>query len=309
VSQLDSISVRFYPPPEALRRFFTTFYVTDVVAPAGVAIEDALQPEWANLRFFDRTGPDYWIEVDARLTAARFIATGPSSHRARFSMGSCRLWGIGLLPLGWAQFVGEPAADHANLVADGLAHPSFTSFAPLAHSLFEPGLDEAEQLARIVAFFTDRPLKSLVDEARILAVHAALIDPAVGSVTELVEQVGESQRTIERVCNKVFGFPPKLLLRRQRFMRSLAQFMLDPSLKWIGAMDGHYHDQAQFVRDFHEFMRTTPREYAAQPHPVLETFMRERARIAGAPVQTMDRPAGVGPQDSVTGIAGNRRAP
>jgi methylphosphotriester-DNA--protein-cysteine methyltransferase len=114
------------------------------------------------------------------------------------------------------------------------------------------------------------------------------------TVTELVEQVGTSQRTVERLCHRHFGFSPKLLLRRQRFMRSLAQFMLDPSLKWIGAMDSSYHDQAQFVRDFHEFMSMTPREYAAMPHPILDKFMHERARIHGAAVQTLDRPDGTG---------------
>ena len=76
-------------------------------------------------------------------------------------------------------------------------------------------------------------------------------------------------------------------------MRSVAQFILDPSRKWIGALDGHYHDQAQFVRDFHAFMGMSPREYASRPRPILETFVRERMRIAGSAVQTTDRPAGV----------------
>jgi hypothetical protein len=75
-------------------------------------------------------------------------------------------------------------------------------------------------------------------------------------------------------------------------MRSLAQYMLDPSLKWIGALDGHYHDQAQFVRDFREFMGMTPREYAALPKPVIGAIMRERARVAGRAVQALDSPAG-----------------
>jgi len=111
-------------------------------------------------------------------------------------------------------------------------------------------------------------------------------------VAGMVERVDASQRTVERLCLRHFGFPPKLLLRRQRFMRSLAQFMLDRSLKWIGAIDQHYHDQAQFVRDFREFMGMSPRQYAAMPHPVLERFMYERARVHGAAVQTLDVPAG-----------------
>jgi len=109
-------------------------------------------------------------------------------------------------------------------------------------------------------------------------------------VAELAARAGESTTTLNRLCHRAFGFTPKLLLRRQRFMRSLAQFMLDPSLRWIGALDGHYHDQAQFIREFRRFMGMTPGEYAALPHPVLDAFVNERLRVSGSPVQTLDPP-------------------
>jgi hypothetical protein len=73
-------------------------------------------------------------------------------------------------------------------------------------------------------------------------------------------------------------------------MRSLAQYMLDPSLRWIGAIDAHYHDQAQFVRDFHRFMGMSPSEYAARPHPILDAVMHARAAAAGAAVQALHPP-------------------
>lgn len=292
MSQSISIKVRFHAPPEDLRRYFTTFYVTDIDVLGGEAVYDALQPEWANLRFFKGSIPDSWIDEGARLVGTDFTVSGPSSRCINFKLGTTRLWGIGLLPLGWARFVGKSAADHANLVADGHTHPSFASFAPLAAGLFGDTLNEEQELARIVAFFEALPAQPVPDEARIKAIHTALVDPNLVTVAELVEQVGASQRTVERLCLRHFGFSPKLLLRRQRFMRSLAQFMLDPTLKWIAAMDRTYHDQAQFVRDFREFTGLTPSEYAAVPHPILEKFIRERARIHGTPVQTLDRPAG-----------------
>jgi AraC-like DNA-binding protein len=292
VSQSVSVKVRFHAPPEDLRRYFTSFYITDIDVPVGQVVQDTLQPEWSNLRFFGGSTPDSWIDDSAHLSGTNFTVSGPSSRSINFRLGSTRLWGIGFLPLGWARFVGKPAAAYANLVADGHTHPSFAAFAPLATGLFGKVLDEAQELARIVAFFEAFPPRPIPDEARIQAIHTALVDPHLVTVTELVEQVGTSQRTVERLCHRHFGFSPKLLLRRQRFMRSLAQFMLDPSLKWIGAMDSTYHDQAQFVRDFHEFMGLTPSVYAAMPHPILEKFIHERARIHGAPVQTLDRPAG-----------------
>jgi AraC-like DNA-binding protein len=294
VSQSVTIKVRFHVPPEGLRRYFTTFYVTDIAVAAGATVHDTLQPEWANLRFFSGSKPDSWIKDDKHLVGTDFTVSGPSSRSINFRLGTTRLWGIGLLPLGWARYVARPAGEAANLIADGHKHPVFAPFVPLAGSLFGEQPDEAGELARIIAFFEAFPSRPVPDEARILAIHSALIDPQLVTVTELVEQVGTSQRTVERLCHRHFGFSPKLLLRRQRFMRSLAQFMLDPSLKWIGAMDSSYHDQAQFVRDFHEFMSMTPREYAAMPHPILDKFMHERARIHGAAVQTLDRPDGTG---------------
>lgn len=287
-----SISVRFHAPPEDLRRYFTTFYITEFELTEGQTVSDSLQPEWANLRIFNGVQPRSWLNGEARQTWSSFPVTGPSVRSINFEIGTCRMWGIGLLPLGWARFVGHPAADHANLVADGWSHPSFAHFVPLAEGVFGDEPDETGELQRIIDFFRALKGKTDADEARIVDIHGAMVDPALATVSELVERVGASQRTIERIAQRAFGFSPKVLLRRQRFMRSLAQFMLDPSLKWIGAIDSHYHDQAQFVRDFREFMGMTPREYASMPHPVLEMFMRERARVHGAPVQTMDRPEG-----------------
>jgi methylphosphotriester-DNA--protein-cysteine methyltransferase len=95
--------------------------------------------------------------------------------------------------------------------------------------------------------------------------------------------------SLERLTQRYFGFTPKLLLRRQRFLRSLAQYMLDPSLNWTGAIDGQYHDQAQFVRDFKAFMGLSPRQYAALPHPILVPIMRQRMADAGA-LEAIDLP-------------------
>ncbi|MEY4952638.1 MAG: hypothetical protein RL299_1062 [Pseudomonadota bacterium] len=287
-----SVQMRFYPPPEDLRGYFTTFYVTDIDPGSNGILRDSLHPEWGGMRFFKQDAPQAWTDQGQRISST-FIAQGPSTHPIHFELPKCRIWGFGLLPLGWARFAGLPAADMANQICDGFTHPGCARFRPLASALLAEGQDEETELDQLVNFFRRFPSGGRIDEKRILAIHAAIVDPQLTTVQELVAQVAASQRTVERLSHKHFGFSPKLLLRRQRFMRSLAQFMIDPSLKWIGAMDGHYHDQAQFVRDFHEFMGMTPREYSTQPHPVLERFVLERNKVAGAAVQTLDRPTGV----------------
>jgi AraC-like DNA-binding protein len=293
VSPECQVDVRFCPPPEDLRRFFTTFYQVEWTVADGGVISDYLLPEWANLRFHTGSAPEAVTLSGKRIAGTAFPVTGPSSKAVHFTVGSTRMWGIGLLPLGWVKFVGAPAGEFADALLDGFTHPAFADFRDLAGTLFGDAPDTEAELARITAHFRARIDRPVPDEARIIAIHTALVDPETATVAQLVERAGISQRTVERICRRAFGFPPKLLLRRQRFMRSLTKFMLDPSLKWIGAMDGHYHDQAQFVRDCRQFLGMTPRQYGALPKPLIGAVMRERSRMAGEAVQTLDSPDGL----------------
>ena len=284
------IDVRFFAAPPDLMGCFSSFYCASFTVADGKRVQDLLQPEWANLRFFDGDCPDANVPGGDVLKRARLTATGPSSLPVRFRLGTTRMWGVGLFPLGWAKFCRGPAKALADRVVDGESAPAFANFRELARGLFEGKANQKAELERIVATF--RALnRELPDEERILQAHAALVDPAVASVSDFAEHSGLGRRTLERLCHRHFGFSPKLLLRRQRFMRSLAQFMLDNASNWSEAMDEHYHDQAQFVREFRAFMRMSPGEYAALDHPILAAFMRHRARVWGAAAQTLDHPA------------------
>lgn len=284
------IDVRFYPAPADLEGCFSSFYSATFTVEQGGRASDLLQPEWANLRFFSGDRPDAYIPGGDVLKGARLTASGPSSLPAHFELGSTRMWGVGLFPLGWAKFCRGPATEMANRVVDGETHIAFANFAPLAASLFGEEPDEQAELAKIVACFR-RLNRQVPDEERIVAIHAGMVDISVANVADFSDHTGLERRTLERLCLRYFGFSPKVLLRRQRFMRSLAQFMLDNASNWSEAMDAHYHDQAQFVREFRSFMGMSPTAYSAREHPILGAFMRERARIWGAAAQTLDRPA------------------
>lgn len=283
------LDVRFFAPPPDLAQCFTSFYRVELKLRAGEQVEDQLQPEWGNLRFFANSCPVTHVRGRPPLEGARFTATGPSAHPAAFTLGKSRLWGIGLLPLGWARFVGSAAADHADTIVNGETSPVFAQFAPLCRHLCTASGDDERQLAAITGFFR-RHGKMPRDAAGILAVHEAMLDPNIQHIGEFADRAQMSKRTLERVCHRHFGFSPQVLLRRQRLMRTLAAFMLAPRATWSNMIDPHYHDQAHFVHEFQHFMGMTPGEYARQPHPVLKAFMAERQRVWGSPVQTLDRP-------------------
>lgn len=283
------VSVRFHEPPADLKRYFTSFYRVEFDCPDG-PVDDALQPEWAGLRYFDTPGVTASLADGTTVADTTFNAMGPTSIPVGFRIVTARMWGLGLLPLGWATFMGLPAHEWSNRIFDGHREPVFAPFAALGPRLsFAPEHEQAD-LAAMAQLFRHEARRFEADEARILAVHAVLLDPDLPDVAGMAARVGLHPRTLERVCRKDFGFSPKRLLRRQRFMRSLAQFMLDPSLKWVGAIDALYFDQSHFVRDCREFVGMSPSEYAALEHPILRAVMRQRMAARGAAVQTLDRP-------------------
>lgn len=285
------VATRFFPLSDALRPYISTIYQTEVAVPEGGRVDDYLHPEWANLRFIEGDAPLAAIGGAPVTAMPRFIATGPTSSASYFAAGNMRAWGIGLLPMGWAKFVALPAADLADHFCDGSEHPAFGPFASLAKGLRQAN-DVDAAAAMIDAHFCGLLAGAPPDDPAILAAHRALVDDDLSSVADLSEKLALSERSIERLSHRAFGFPPKLLLRRQRFLRSLGRFMLDPSMAWIDTMDHHYYDQAQFTRDFQRFMGMSPRDYAARPKPILGAAAVARAAAAGAAVQGLHKPAG-----------------
>jgi AraC-like DNA-binding protein len=285
-----SVTVHFVLPAPELRPFVTTYYRTELVAGPGEWVEDHLHPEWPNLRFLSGLASQAAIGNEPFVASPDFAVTGPTSRATRFRLGSGRSWGIGLLPLGWASLLRVDASDYADRLVDGRRDPAFAALVPLADALAGGPRDHAADLALIEAHIARLFDQRQAADPAILALNDALVDPEMVSVADLAARLGMNVRSLERLSRRAFGFPPKLLLRRQRFLRSLARFMLDPSLKWLGALDCHYHDQSHFVRDFKRFMGMSPSAYAKLEKPLLVAATRARMEIAGAALQGLHKP-------------------
>ncbi len=284
------VTVSYALPAAPLRSYVSTYSLT-VVDPGTPTVFDQVYPEWPNVR----------MTVGGQMAACTgpgplrpcnpICGIGPTSHATHFSLTPGRYWTISLLPLGWSRFMGIAARDHADRWEVIAPDSAFAAFAPLLECAAAE-VDSADAGGRFDAHLLamlDRPAGG---EEAILKAHAALLDPEVTSVAAFAERSGLGVRALERLSDSAFGFTPKVLLRRQRFLRSLAQFMLDPSLAWIDTLDSQYVDQAHFIRDFRRFMDTTPGAYAAQPHPVLWAAAEARAAVAGKPMQVLQSPGG-----------------
>ncbi len=281
-----TVDVHFYRLSEALQPYFTALYATTIECAPGVVVTDCLHPEWAALRFTEGPPPIACIGPGDMSPQWPFVANGPTSKSLQFGVRRSRIWGLGLQPAGWSKFVGKPASGWRDRTVDGAAEPAFALFTPILELVARAGGDGDRIAGGINDYLMRHADRPVPQEAQILACQVALRDPDMANVAELGERLGMGHRSLERLCGRYFGFPPKLLLRRQRFLRSLAQFMLEPNRNWSAALDGQYYDQAQFVRDFRSFMGMTPSEYAESDHPILEKVMAQRMADQGAAPQT-----------------------
>ncbi len=286
------VELSFFMPSEQLRPYISSFYMMDVRLAPGQRIEDWLLPEWASLRMAETGDCVAGIVPEAPQPRRGMMATGPTSFATRISIGSARIWGIGILPLGWARFIRASAGEFADRICDAGVEPAWHALSSIYEIAFAHDTEPQIVAGRLEQHFASLLASSAPgeDEDRIRTTHRLLIDEEIGAVGDLADHLHFSARTLERFCLKAFGFPPKLLLRRQRFTRSLAQFLLDPARTWTSTLDDHYVDQAHFVRDFRRFMGMSPSAYAQAPHPMLAATARARDAAVGGAVQALHRP-------------------
>lgn len=285
-----AVRLQFHLPPEDLRPFVTTIYQIVIETPAHAPIDDLLHPEWGNIRLLDGGVAEGSVGGGPLVQTPPAMLVGPTSRATRFRATSGTIWGVGLLPLGWSRLTGTAASDYADRVADLVADPALTTLAPFAQIRHRIPRDALAMRDLLIAASRAALGPPSGREGEISRIEAALVDPALHTVGDLARITGTTLRTLERLCLSAFGFSPQLLIRRQRFLRSLGQYMLDPSLRWIDTLDGHYHDQAHFVRDFKRFMGMSPSAYAQLPHPMLSAATHARKAAAGEPMQVLHRP-------------------
>ncbi len=280
--------VHFIMPAAPLRRYVSSYYFFRIETGGDEEQEDLLHPEWGSAHFTLSGSSRANIVTEPPLPTLPGNVTGPTGMASRVFCKSMSMAGIGILPLGWHRLIKAPADRWANRVGD-LDQPEFFLFREIWEKV--QGLGDSQEMAELF----DSVLMPAINrpdmlENEIETIHKALADPAIRSVADMAGATGISQQRLERLCRRVFGFPPKKLLRRQRFLRTLGSVMLEPDLKWSAALDDQYFDQAHFNRDFQEFMGMTPSRYLAMPRPISIAATLARARYVGHPLQALQGP-------------------
>jgi AraC-like DNA-binding protein len=281
-------SAQFVAPHPDLRPYVTTYYIAEVNSPDGQMVEDLLHPEWGSIRYVCSGAVQGSVHPEPLKPVSPITLVGHSSRATRIGCVSMRIASFGLLPLGWHYLVGLPASRFADQSADAHSVKTRIDFAALF-----PAVSVAQTLDDVAAIFDNALLQSIMqidssaknDDDLIRGLHTALMDPDVSSVTEIAERLNVNGMQLERLSKRVFGFPPKLLIRRQRFLRTLALLMRQPAAKWGEILDPQYYDQAHFNRDFQRFFGMAPKQYLALEKPIVMVGAMARMKALGDPLQ------------------------
>ncbi len=278
-------TIDFSKAAPALQPYVSTYHF--MTQSCGGETYDCLAPEWAVLRVRQHGGWD-WAETGApRGAAPRVSLTGQLSRAMHLYGSGHQFVGVGIVPLGWAALIGVDASRYADRIVDVEADPALAHLLPLAEAM--AAISRPADMAALDGHLS-RLVRPVRDAATIVAINEALLDPAMNSAGRLAAHVGLSAPQLARLCSRVFGFPPQKLLKRQRFLRTLARVLLEPDLRWIETLDPAYYDQAQFSHDFREAMGMSPRDYLTMPHPLIRAAAVARAKIIGGPLQGLHSP-------------------
>ena len=274
------VSIRYFAPAPALRPFLSSYYWFESNLPV---FSDLMRAELPQVRVVTvGKAQNHYANGAVRQSSAAQLQ-GPTSGPSRFTaVGPLHLFGVGLLPQGWASLIGEPADRLADDVID-LAVIAGAAAGEVVDAMASARGD-MDRVAAADRFF----LKLLV------GAHAAPLwftrmtdewltgsmDP---SVDALVGESGMSARSVERMAKRIYGASPKLLARKYRALGAAVRIGNGEVAGWADIAAGAFYDQAHFIREFKQFTGMTPARFQAEAAPVTRITIARKKLMPGLP--------------------------
>ncbi|QMW22978.1 helix-turn-helix domain-containing protein [Sandaracinobacteroides saxicola] len=275
------LQVRYFTPAAPLRQWVSSYYLFETDA---LVWSDLLRAELPQIRFFVAGTGQFAFGNGAAAPVPRAVLTGPTMTALRFqATGPLCIFGVGLLPAGWAALVGAGADE----LTDSMTDLSDVA-GPAAYGALDRML-EAENGAAIAAA-ADAFFLLLSSRAKppplwfTRAADAWLANSTNPDVNDLIAETGMSARQIERLALKVYGASPKMLARKYRTLQAAVRLGLEPAGGWEAAAGGVFYDQSHFIRDFKTFVGMTPSRFTDEDSPWMARLkIAKSQKLVGMP--------------------------
>ncbi len=235
-------------PPEVLQHLVLTYWVFEAPPHLEEVYQHRVMPDGCVQLVYLRQ-PQVLHLVGPRLDAL-VVPVHPGAA----------YWGVRFRPGAAGGLLGLSCVDVREVVEPAMQH------IPRLASAMTEGLNRCTSVAEALALFTD-VLTPLAAQAN---APDALVQAAVDALMEsqgqlrmrtLAEQVGLSERQLQRRFRQAVGLTPKQFARIRRFRSSVGNMLHDAPNAWgrVAAEQG-YADQAHLTREFQDLYGAAPTE-------------------------------------------------
>ena len=251
-----------------------------------------LAPDWflpatANVRIAIDAGP-IAVSIGRRiydpLPAASLF--GPTSQALKATTHGGVMIGFGISALGWGRLMRRPADDFRNRIVplEDVLGRGFTNRLVAA---LQAATDDAAVAPILDALLIERLGPPHRDAALVRQLMEILASDGPADMASAAARLDIPTHALRRLSVRHFGFPPKMLLMRARFLRSLVRLMSTGEAANYALIDDSYFDASHFLRDSGTFLGMTPRRFMALTKPFLEASLRARDAVLGSPTQVL----------------------
>lgn len=270
------IQVDYLPPPAELSAFVSAYYLFETDE---CALKDLERADIAQFRVVFEGEGDCIFGDGERQSFFPVTLMGPRTKASRLEVkGPAKVFGVGLLPAGWAAFTGLPANKCANTLLDAssVVGPQVLETARL--------LRQMETIEEMAALLNQRARNFEAGAAKIPHWFIRAVDQWLESclspeIEGLEAATNLSRRQIERLTLQLYGSPPKMLVRKYRALRT-ANAIATGKGDWQDFVDEAYYDQSHCIRELKEFVGITPSAIRDHVSPLTSrTF--DRSRLEG----------------------------
>lgn len=283
----DAPAVRYMRPDPRLARYVSGYHAYAAGKVGAGPYHEWFFPGWANVRFRLTTAPwqiGYGNAPPEEVP--ELVLFGPSRSGAHSVSQGGHMIGFGVTPLGWHRLF----RDSARRFTDRLT--PLEGIWPAAMSMRE-ALRNAHTTADVRRIFDAHLIAALrpasPDEALIAALFDLLVDDHDVDLGKAAAALDCSPQKLRRISIAHFGFPPKILLRRSRFLKSLVAIVGTEPGQWSQRISASYFDQSHFIRDSRYFLGMKPGAFLALDRPLAMLSIKARQEALGAPFQALHR--------------------
>ncbi len=274
------ISIRYFAPAPLLRPYLSSYYWFESNLPA---FSDMMRAELPQIRLITVGSAQNHYSTGRMRPSVAAQLQGPTTGPVRFTAtGRLHLFGVGLLPRGWAALIRAPADRFADDLVDLSA-----VLGPTINDVVCDMVCARDDMARVAA--ADRFFTGLVEKAQATQswftqlTDEWLTDAANPDVDTLVQASGMSARSVERMAKRIYGASPKLLARKYRALGAAVRIGTGEASGWSDFCDTGFYDQAHFIREFKQFTGLTPTRFQNEAAAVTRLTIARKNQLPGMP--------------------------